>query len=68
MTYQWHVFLALLDPVKGSEQAGKRPVKVDGLMATPGWDEMMVRSEAPAAVTAGARLIPGSPPGLPAWR
>jgi mRNA interferase MazF len=28
MTYQWHVFLASLDPSKGSEQAGKRPVLV----------------------------------------
>jgi mRNA interferase MazF len=28
MTYQWHVFLAALNPVKGSEQAGKRPVLV----------------------------------------
>jgi mRNA interferase MazF len=26
--YQWHIFLALLDPTKGSEQAGKRPVLV----------------------------------------
>lgn len=28
MNYQWHVFLASLDPAKGSEQAGKRPVLV----------------------------------------
>jgi mRNA interferase MazF len=28
MTYQWRVFLASLDPSKGSEQAGKRPVLV----------------------------------------
>ena len=28
MTYQWHVFLASLDPVEGSEQAGKCPVLV----------------------------------------
>jgi mRNA interferase MazF len=28
MTYQWHVFLASLDPVQGSEQAGTRPVLV----------------------------------------
>ena len=28
MTYQWHIFLAALDPTKGSEQAGKRPVLV----------------------------------------
>jgi mRNA interferase MazF len=28
MKYQWHVFLATLDPTKGSEQAGKRPVLV----------------------------------------
>lgn len=28
MTYQWHIFIAALDPVKGSEQAGKRPVLV----------------------------------------
>jgi mRNA interferase MazF len=26
--YQWHVFLASLDPTKGSEQAGRRPVLV----------------------------------------
>jgi len=26
--YQWHVFLASLDPSKGSEQAGRRPVLV----------------------------------------
>jgi mRNA interferase MazF len=26
--YQWHVFLASLDPAKGSEQAGRRPVLV----------------------------------------
>jgi len=26
--YQWRVFLASLDPTKGSEQAGKRPVLV----------------------------------------
>jgi mRNA interferase MazF len=30
MTYQWNIFAALLDPVKGSEQAGKRPVLVVG--------------------------------------
>ena len=28
MTYQWHVFLASLDPTQGSEQAGTRPVPV----------------------------------------
>jgi mRNA interferase MazF len=28
MKYQWHVFLASLDPTKGSEQAGKRPILV----------------------------------------
>ena len=28
MNYQWHVFLATLDPTTGSEQAGKRPVLV----------------------------------------
>ena len=28
MSYQWHVFLASLDPTKGSEQAGRRPVLV----------------------------------------
>jgi len=28
MKYQWHVFLVSLDPTKGSEQAGKRPVLV----------------------------------------
>lgn len=26
MTYQWHIFLASLDPAKGSEQVGKRPI------------------------------------------
>jgi mRNA interferase MazF len=28
MKYQWHIFLASLDPTKGSEQAGRRPVLV----------------------------------------
>ncbi len=28
MTYQWHIFLASLDPIQGSEQAGTRPVLV----------------------------------------
>ncbi len=28
MTYQWRVFSASLNPVQGSEQAGKRPVLV----------------------------------------
>jgi mRNA interferase MazF len=28
MTYQWNFFSASLDPVQGSEQAGKRPVLV----------------------------------------
>lgn len=28
MNYQWHIYLANLDPIKGSEQAGKRPVIV----------------------------------------
>jgi mRNA interferase MazF len=28
MTYQWHVFLAVLDPTKGAEQTGRRPVLV----------------------------------------
>ncbi len=28
MKYQWHVFIASLDPTQGSEQAGKRPVLV----------------------------------------
>lgn len=26
--YQWHIFLALLDPTQGAEQAGRRPVLV----------------------------------------
>jgi len=26
--YQWHIFLASLDPTQGSEQAGKRPVLI----------------------------------------
>ena len=26
--YQWHIFLASLEPIKGSEQAGRRPVLV----------------------------------------
>jgi len=26
--YQWHIFLALLDPTRGAEQAGRRPVLV----------------------------------------
>jgi len=28
MDYQWHIYVALLDPVRGSEQAGRRPVLV----------------------------------------
>ncbi|MCE7985939.1 MAG: type II toxin-antitoxin system PemK/MazF family toxin [Caldilinea sp. CFX5] len=28
MSYQWWIFLAVLDPTLGSEQAGKRPVLV----------------------------------------
>lgn len=28
MKYQWHIFLASLDPIKGSEEAGRRPVLV----------------------------------------
>jgi mRNA interferase MazF len=28
MNYKWNIFLASLDPVRGSEQAGKRPVLV----------------------------------------
>lgn len=28
MTYQWHIFLASLDPTTGAEQAGTRPVLV----------------------------------------
>ncbi|MBI4772465.1 MAG: type II toxin-antitoxin system PemK/MazF family toxin [Chloroflexi bacterium] len=28
MKYQWHVFLASLDPTQGAEQAGRRPVLV----------------------------------------
>jgi mRNA interferase MazF len=28
MKYQWHIFWAALDPIKGSEQAGRRPVLV----------------------------------------
>ena len=28
LTYQWHIFLAALDPTTGSEQAGTRPVLV----------------------------------------
>jgi len=28
MKYQWHIFLATLDPTKGAEQAGRRPVLV----------------------------------------
>lgn len=26
--YQWHIFLAALDPTRGAEQAGRRPVLV----------------------------------------
>ena len=28
MKYQWHVFLASLEPVQGAEQAGRRPILV----------------------------------------
>jgi len=28
MKYQWHIFLASLNPAKGSEQSGRRPVLV----------------------------------------
>ena len=28
MTYQWRVFLASLNPVRGSEQSGRRPVLI----------------------------------------
>ena len=28
MNYQWHIFLASLDPTKGSEQADRRPALV----------------------------------------
>ena len=28
MTYQWHIFVAVLDPSRGSEQAGRCPVLV----------------------------------------
>lgn len=28
MRYQWHIFLASLNPAKGSEQAGRRPVLI----------------------------------------
>ncbi|MEI9479481.1 MAG: type II toxin-antitoxin system PemK/MazF family toxin, partial [Deltaproteobacteria bacterium] len=28
MTYQWRIFLASLEPTKGSEQSGMRPVLV----------------------------------------
>lgn len=28
MMYQWRIFTAVLDPVRGSEQAGQRPVLV----------------------------------------
>lgn len=28
MTYQWNIFVAVLDPIRGSEQAGRRPVLV----------------------------------------
>ena len=28
MTYQWCIFTAMLDPVRGSDQAGQRPVLV----------------------------------------
>lgn len=28
MTYQWHIFIASLNPTQGSEQAGSRPVLV----------------------------------------
>ena len=28
MKYQWHIFFAALDPTRGSEQAGRRPVLV----------------------------------------
>ena len=28
MSYQWHIFIASLDPIQGSEQSGKRPVLV----------------------------------------
>jgi mRNA interferase MazF len=28
MKYQWHIFLASLNPAKGSEQSGRRPVLI----------------------------------------
>jgi len=28
MKYQWHIFFASLEPTQGSEQAGRRPVRV----------------------------------------
>ncbi len=31
MTYQWHVFLASLEPVQGAEQAGAAGLHVDSI-------------------------------------
>ncbi len=28
MNYQWHIYLASLNPAKGSEQSGRRPVLI----------------------------------------
>ena len=70
MTYPWHVFLASLDPTKGSEQAGKRPVlvisreRINQLLPVVNGIPLTSRKFASRAIYPNEVLLPAGTAGL----
>ncbi len=70
MTYQWHIFLASLDPSTGSEQAGKRPVlvisreRLNQLLPVVNVIPLTSRKSASRAIYPNEVLLPAAVAGL----
>jgi mRNA interferase MazF len=72
MKYQWHIFLASLEPTKGSEQAGKRPVlvisreRINQLLPVVNVIPLTSRKSAVRSIYPNEVLLPTSVSGLDA--
>ena len=70
MTYQWHVFVAVLDPTRGSEQAGRRPVlvvsreQINQLLSVVNVIPLTSRKSEARVIYPNEVLLPAGTPGL----
>ena len=70
MKYQWHVYLASLDPTQGSEQAGRRPVlvvsreEINQLLPVVNVIPLTSRKSAARTIYANEVLLPAGSAGL----